>query len=164
LPSRSVGEGWDLEFVEYVAETLDIGPGTEVFEVACGAGGFLIPLHDNGFIVGGLDANPALVAEAQAAMPAGRFITGFLTDLDPAEPWQVVLCRAFGSFPDVDYARGVLARMMAKATHAVAILDVPEDRFDRRWILRAFAEVGVSAIQMETVKQDEGRYHVFARL
>lgn len=158
-----------LELAEYVAETLDIGPGTEVFEVACGAGEFLIPLHDNGFIVGGLDADPALVAEAQAAMPAGRFTAGFLTELDPTQPWQVVVCRAFGSFPDADYARGVLARIAAKATYAIALLDVPEDRYDRRWTLRAFAEIGASAVQMEMAKGVEGelteaRYHVFARL
>ncbi len=157
------------EFAEYVAETLDIGPGTEVFEVACGAGDFLLPLHDNGFIVGGMDADPALIAEAREAMPGGRFVSGSPAELDPAPPWQVVVCRAFGSFPDADYARGVLARMAAKATHAVAILDVPEDRYDRRWILRAFAEIGVSAVQMETPKAEDSlgampRLNVFARL
>ena len=153
-----------MDSAEHLAETLDIGPGTEVFEVACGAGEFLVPLHDNGFIVGGLDADPALVARARTAMPAGHFTTGLLTELDPAQPWQVVLCRAFGAFPDVDYARGVLARMAAKATHAVAILAVPEARFDRRWLLHAFAEIGVSAVQMENVAGDEARLNVFARL
>ena len=158
-----------VEDVEHVAETLDIGPGTEVFEVACGTGEFLLPLHANGFIVGGLDANATLIAVAKAAMPEGRFSSGFLTELDPAQPWQVVVCRAFGAFPDVNYARGVLARMAAKATHAVALLDVPEDRFDQRWMLRAFAEIGVSAVQMELVKGEgvevkEARYNVFARL
>jgi trans-aconitate methyltransferase len=163
-----MSEGWS-GYVEAVAESLDIGPGTEVFEVACGAGEFLLPLYDNGYLVGGLDANAALIAEAKALMPDGRFTTGFLTELDPALPWQVVVCRAFGAFPDVDYARGVLARMAAKATHALAILDVPEARFDRRWMLHAFAEIGVSAVQMELVKEDggemkEARYNVFARL
>lgn len=158
-----------VEDVEHVAETLDIGPGTEVFEVACGTGEFLRPLHDNGFIVGGLDADAARIAEAKAAMPEGRFSTGFLTELDPSQPWHVVVCRAFAAFPDVDYARGVLARMAAKATHAVALLDVPEARFDQRWMLRAFTEIGVSAVQMERVKGDggemkEARYNVFARL
>jgi len=157
------------EFAEYVAETLDIGPGTEVFEVACGAGGFLIPLHDNGYLVGGLDADAALIAAAQSAMPGGRFLVGAPAELDPAQQWQVVVCRAFGTFPDTGYARGVLARMTAKATHAVAILDVPEERFDRRWILRALAEIGVSAVQMEAVRNDggiegEARVNVFARL
>lgn len=156
-----------VEDVEHVAETLDIGPGTEVFEVACGTGEFLLPLHDNGFIVGGLDANASLIAEAKAAMPEGRFSTGLLTELDPAQPWQVVVCRTFGAFPDLDYARGVLARMAAKATHAVALLAVPDARFDQRWMLRAFAEIGVSAVQMEVVTGEEtaeARYNVFARL
>ena len=152
-----------------MAETLDIGPGTEVFEVACAAGEFLLPLHDNGFLVGGMDANPLLIAEARAAMPGGRFVSGTPAELDPAQPWQVVLCRAFGTFPNIDYARGVLARMAAKATHAVAILNVPEDRYDRRWILRAFAEIGVSAVQMEEPKtagvaNGNHRLNVFARL
>ncbi len=170
MPGRSFSEGWTIEFAEYVAETLDIGPGAEVFEVACAAGEFLLPLHDNGYLVGGLDGNPALIAEAQAAMPDGRFVVGSPAELDPAQPWQVVVCRTFGSFPDVDYARGVLARMAAKATHAVAILDVPEARYDRRWILRAFAEIGVSAVQMEGARVEEGgseneaRVNVFARL
>jgi len=158
-----------LEPAEYVAETLDIGPGTEVFEVACGDGAFLVPLYDNGYLVGGVDADPALVAAARAALPDGRFTSGPPGELDPAVPWHVVLCRSFGTFPDVDYARGVLARMAAKATHAVAILDVPEARFDRRWMLHAFAEVGVSAVQIEWVKgaggdEGEARYNVFARL
>ncbi len=166
MPERS-SEDRTIEFVEYVAETLDIGPGTTVFEVACGAGGFLIPLHDNGYIVGGLDSDPASIAEAQQAMPDGRFTAGPPVELDPTQPWQVVICRAFGLFPDVDYARGVMARMAAKATHAVAILAVPEARFDRRWMLHAFAEIGVSAVQMESLTGDEtneARYHVFARL
>lgn len=158
-----------LEDVEHVAETLDIGPGTEVFEVACGTGEFLVSLHDNGFIVGGLDADPTLIAAAKAAMPDGRFSSGLPTELDPTQPWHVVVCRAFGAFPDVDYARGVLARMAAKATHAVALLNVPEARFDQRWMLRAFAEIGVAAVQMEVVKGEggetkEARYNVFARL
>lgn len=158
-----------MEIAEHVAETLDIGPGTEVFEVACGDGTFLIPLHANGYLVGGLDADPALIAEAGAAMPEGRFTQGTPAELDPAVPWHIVICRTFGSFPDVDYARGVMARMAAKATHAVALLEVPESRFDRRWMLRAFAEVGVSAVQMEWVKTEggdeaEARYNVFARL
>lgn len=169
MPDRDVGKGWTPDLAEYVAETLDIGPGTEVFEVACGAGEFLIPLHDNGYLVGGLDADPDLIAEARTTMPDGRFIAGSPTELDPAQPWHVVMCRAFGLFPDVDYARGVLARMAAKATHAVALLDVPERRFDRRWMLHAFAEIGVSAVQLDLAKGEdrepkEARYNVFARL
>ena len=114
-------------FVEYVAETLDVGPGTRVFQVNCGAGSFLCPLWENGYVVGGLDRSPDLIRTAAEAMPEGRFSLGEAAALDPAESWAVVVAfGAFGSFPDLDYARGVLARMAAKATHAIAILDVPD--------------------------------------
>ena len=46
--------------------------------------------------------------------------------------------------------RGLLARMFAKATHAIAVLDVPEER--RQWMLHALAEIGANAIQMEQPK------------
>ena len=168
MPRRSFSEGGTPEFVEHVAETLDIGPGTEVFEVACGAGEFLILLHNNDYAVGGIEADPVLLARAREAMPRGRFTAGSPSELDPTQPWHVVICRAIGAFPNTDYARGVLARMAAKATHAVALLDVPEDLYDRRWILHAFAEIGVSAVQIENVRSEvdagASRLNVFARL
>jgi hypothetical protein len=114
-------------FVEYVAETLDVGPGTRIFQVNCGAGSFLCPLWENGYVVGGLDRSPDLIRMAADAMPEGRFSLGEASALDPAEPWAVVVaCGTLGSFPDLDFARGVLARMAAKATHAIAVLDVPD--------------------------------------
>ena len=42
MPRRSLGEGGLHELAEHVAETLDIGPGTRVFEVDCGDGAFLL--------------------------------------------------------------------------------------------------------------------------
>ena len=61
--------------------------------------------------------------------------------------------------------RGLLARMFAKATHAIALLDVPDDR--RQWMLHALAEVGANAIQMEDatpVSNRPDRFNVFARV
>jgi hypothetical protein len=168
-------------FVEYVAETLDVGPGTRIFQINCGAGSFLCPLWENGYVVGGLDQSPDLIRMAAEAMPEGRFSLGEASALDPAEPWAVVVaCGTFGSFPDLDFARGVLARMAAKATHAIAVLDVPDiDRtegaplgglfYDRAWMFRMLAEIGAIAVQIEEQKI-EGyalgpcRFNVFARL
>ena len=175
-------------FVEYTAETMDVGPGTRVFQVNCGGGSLLCPLWENGYIVGGLDRSPDQIRLAAEAMPKGRFSLGEASALDPAEPWAVVVaCGTFGSFPDLDYARGVLARMAAKATHAIAVLDVPDiDRapgsglgapeaslgglfYDRAWMFRMLAEIGAIAVQIEEQKI-EGyalapyRFNVFARL
>ena len=136
-----------FELAEKVAETLDIGPGTRVFEVDCGNGEFLFPLYSNGYIVGGTDADPGAVAHALAEMPEGFFTVGTAPALDPALPWDVVVCRSLTGQPDADFVRGLVARMFAKATHAIALLNVPEKH--QQPLLHALAEVGARAIQIE---------------
>ena len=147
-----------------MAEALDVGPGTRIFEVDCGAGEFLQPLHLNGYIVGGIDADAEAIARAVAVMPDGIFQLGAASTLDPAVPWDVVIRRSFAAPHDM---RGLLARMFAKATHAIAILDVPDER--RKWMLHALAEIGAQAIQFEHanpgVRPHAGEtFHVFARV
>jgi trans-aconitate methyltransferase len=162
LPAgRSFSEGW-IELAEHVAETLDIGPGTRVFEVDCGDGALLFPLHQNGYIVGGIDGDPAAIEQAIAAMPGAALQVGMASALDPAIPWDVVICRSFAGAPDLDYMRGLLARMFAKATHGIAVLDVPDER--RHWMLHALAEIGAKAIQFEDTSSVSPRFNVFGRV
>lgn len=155
------------ELAEHVAETLDVGPGTRVFEVDCGVGAFLLPFHLNGYVVGGVDADPGAIDKAMASMPGGVFQVGAASALDPAVPWDVVICRSLARAPELDDIRGLLARMFAKATHAIALIDVPEPR--RQWMLHALTEIGATAIQFETGAAFEndnagGRLNVFARV
>ena len=167
MSGRSLGEGGVIALAEHVAETLDIGPGTRVFEVDCGRGEFLLAFHANGYIVGGIDSDPANLRAAMAAMPEGLFQAGSGAALDPAVPWHVVVCRSFAAAPDLDYMRGVLARMFAKATHAIAVLEVPDER--RQWMLHALAEIGANAIQIEDASHGDApsasnAFNVFARV
>jgi hypothetical protein len=142
-----------------VAETLDIGPGTRVFEVDCGDGAFLSPFHQNGFIVGGIDGDPSMIERAIATMPDGLFTVAPASELDPAVPWDVVIHR-WPSRPSAEPLakadiRGLVARMFAKATHAIALLNVPEKQHQA--LLHALAEAGARAIQIEG-------HDVFARV
>jgi hypothetical protein len=140
---------------ERLAETLDIGPGTGVFEVDCGNGAFLLPFYNNGYVVGGTDGDPAAIQHALEAMPEGLFTVGMGAALDPATPWEVVVCRSFSGAPDLDYMRGLVARMFAKATHAIALLNVPEK--SQKALMHSLAEVGAKAIQIDGD-------HLFARV
>jgi 2-polyprenyl-3-methyl-5-hydroxy-6-metoxy-1,4-benzoquinol methylase len=138
----------DLDaLAEHVAETLDIGPGTRVFEVDCGYGVFLFTFYDNGYIVGGIDRDQNEIDLALEEMPEGLFTVGTASALDPAVPWDVVLCRSLSDATDPDYMRGLVARMFAKATHGIALLNVPEKH--HRALLHALAEVGAKAVQIE---------------
>lgn len=132
---------------EQVADTLDVGPGTRVFEVDCGRGEFLIPFYSNGYVVGGTDGDPAAIEQALKAMPDGLFNVAMASALDPAMPWDVVICRSLVGAPDVGYVRGLVARMLAKATHAIALLNVPEKHHQP--LLHALAEAGATAIQID---------------
>jgi SAM-dependent methyltransferase len=153
------------DFVEHVAETLDIGPGTHVWDAGCGAGSFLYPLSLNGYVVGGVDPSPECLALARAAMPHGRFIAGAAHDFDPAEAWAVVVAsHGLAGCRDWAEVRALLARMAAKATHAIAVLNVDEEGplVNRGRLLRLLTEVGASAVQFENTA--EGRLLVFARV
>lgn len=159
-------EGAWREFVEHVAETLDIGPGTSVFDVGCGSGAFLFPLWENGYVVGGIDPSEALVELALGAMPGQRIAPGSPWDLDPAEAWDVVVASGGLRATGPDRGRAMLARMVAKARHAVALLDLPDEPPEtspsRAALLRMLAEIGAGAVQFEAAPG--GRFHVFARL
>ena len=156
-----MSERW-LQLAEHVAETLDVGPGTRVFEVDCGRGEFLFPLFQNGYIVGGIDGDAGAIKDAIAAMPDGLFQVGMAESLDPAVPWDVVVWRyraendlSAVALAKADYIRGLVARMFAKATHAIALLDVPEPQHQP--LMHAITEAGAHAIQIEGP-------HLFARV
>ena len=74
-------------FVEYVAETLDVGPGMRIFQVNCRAGSFLCPLWENGYVVGGLDPSPDQIRIAAEAMPEGQF-TALALSIRSKQDWN----------------------------------------------------------------------------
>jgi SAM-dependent methyltransferase len=114
-------------FVGEVAATMSLKPGDRVLEVGCGAGAFLLELHEQGITVAGIDQSAALIACAQRAMPGGRFEVCDAAAIGFEQPFDVVLaCGVFLYFPSLDYAREVVRLMAAMAARGVAILDVPD--------------------------------------
>ncbi|MCC7125829.1 MAG: molybdenum cofactor guanylyltransferase [Acidobacteria bacterium] len=162
---NSSSEEW-YAFVEHVVETLDVGPGVRVFDVTAGRGRFLKPLFDNGYRVGGLSASEEWRADAVADLPGADVRLGAASTVDPADPWDVVLASdGFRDCAGADDARAMVARMVAKATHAVAILGIREDAVsgvDRAALLRWFSEAGATAVQFDTAA--DGRFNTFARV
>lgn len=152
-PAGWSGALW-YDLVEHVVATLDVGPGTRVWDVTCGAGSFLLPLAENGYIVGGSDGRPELLRVARETMPQGRFVQSEPWSFDPADAVDVVVAsRGFSACRTSDHARGMVARMLAKATHAVAFLGIDEENapagVDRVRLFRMLAELGVTGVHFE---------------
>jgi cyclopropane fatty-acyl-phospholipid synthase-like methyltransferase len=111
--------------VRYVLDRLDIRPTDTVYEVGCGAGSMLYSLRPACAAVGGSDFADSLVALARQVLGAADLAVLEANAVPPEPAYDVVLSNGvFIYFPDPDYARQVVHRMVAKARRAVGVLDV----------------------------------------
>jgi hypothetical protein len=117
------------EYARRVAEICGIRPGDSLFEVGMGGGAFLLPWYRAGHPVGGLDYSSALVYLAQQAMPDARdaFFVGEASRMSTRKKYDIILSNGvFLYFPDLEYARTVVAKMIRKSKKTIAILDIPD--------------------------------------
>ena len=132
-----MGEGVPLnDFLNFHAglvELLDLTPGKSVYEVGCGAGANLFLMQREGMIVGGSDYAEGLVETARAVIPNAREMGTIEAAAIPTdEKYDAVYsCGVFSYFPNHDYARRVLERMLEKSTHAIGITEL-HDRTKRQ--------------------------------
>jgi len=111
--------------VRYLRERLAIRPTDTVYEVGCGAGSMLYSLRPDCAGVGGSDFAASLVELARQVLGPGDLTVTEANAVPPEPAYDVVLSNGvFIYFPDQDYARQVVHRMVAKARRAVAVLDV----------------------------------------
>jgi ubiquinone/menaquinone biosynthesis C-methylase UbiE len=105
-------EFYDLiysSFKDYAAETAQIArllrqvhpPCTTVLDVACGTGEHARRLAADGFVVDGVDLDPAFIAIARRKHPAGRFVEADMRDFDLPDRYDAVLCL----FSSIGYLR-----------------------------------------------------------
>ena len=111
-----------------VAKRLGLAEGMSVYEVGCGAGAFLYSLRERlpQLRVGGCDYAENLVRIAARQFPAGEFVAAEAASISTDPKYDIVLSNGvFHYFPDLDYARRVVERMIEKSNSVIAVLDVP---------------------------------------
>ena len=98
------------------------------FDVGCGTGSYLFLLKRmfSELRLGGMDYSEGFIKSAiQAVGKQSELYTGEALDLDIQSKYDVVFSRSiFQYFDDDLYAKNVTEKMLEKANHAVAILDV----------------------------------------
>ncbi len=89
--------GWGVPVYRQVLEHLEVGQGTDVLDVGCGAGRFCRIAADRGANVSGLDATESFVEIAQERVLRGDFRVGDMEELPwPDDSFDVVT--GFNSF------------------------------------------------------------------
>ena len=86
--------GWAAPLYAHALDAADVGPGTSVLDLGCGTGELAAAAVARGARVTGVDADPAAVDRAAAAVPDARFAVGDAHDLGPVDalggPFAVV--------------------------------------------------------------------------
>jgi trans-aconitate methyltransferase len=115
------------EYALEIAKRLAVTDEASVYEVGCGAGAFLYSLCEKFRLrIGGCDYAAPLIAVVSRQFPRGEFIVAEAAAISPEPKYDVVLANGvFHYFPDLNYARRVVERMIEKAISVVAILDIP---------------------------------------
>ncbi|MGH9441840.1 MAG: class I SAM-dependent methyltransferase [Thermoanaerobaculia bacterium] len=115
-------------YARAVAELLRIAAGDSVYEVGCGSGAFLFAIQE--FLdvrLAGSDYSPALIEVARRTVAGGDFEVLDAQDVPGAPSYGFVISNSlYQYFPGLAYASRALQRMIAKASRAVAVLDVPD--------------------------------------
>ena len=83
-----------------------------VLDVACGSGEHARLLAAKGFVVDGLDLDPAFIRIAQQKHPAGQFFTADMSDFHLSRRYDAVLClfSSIGYLQTLDRVRLALTR------------------------------------------------------
>ncbi|MCZ2823027.1 MULTISPECIES: class I SAM-dependent methyltransferase [unclassified Modestobacter] len=88
---RLAAEGMDLAGEARLVDAL-LPRGARVLDAGCGPGRVGAVLFDAGHEVVGVDADPVLIAAAEADHPGPRWIVGDLAELDLPDPFDAIVC------------------------------------------------------------------------
>lgn len=125
---RGAGKIGNQEWIEYtcwIGDKLGIQMGDSIFEVGCGAGAMLYDYcYNMKCKVAGVDYSIEQIKIAKKVMPEMDFNVMEAINIANKDKFDYVFSNGcFEYFPDKDYAKTVLMKMISKAKKAVAVLD-----------------------------------------
>lgn len=123
----SIDENAWRKYIEIIINKLEILKEDSIFEVGCGAGALLFLLYKSGYNVSGIDYSQKLVEIANKIMPEADISICEAGKIDTRIQFDIVLSNSvFFYFPDYDYAKKVLIKMIKKSKKNIAVLDIPD--------------------------------------
>jgi len=115
------------QYIKQLSSKMKLNESDSLFEVGCGIGAFLYLFFLNGHQVGGIDFSDSLIKSARSIMTGMNFKVGEAKNLDCIEKYDFVVANSvFFYFPNYEYAKEVLIRMIDKSKKKVLIMDIPD--------------------------------------
>lgn len=106
---------------------MNLDRGERIYEVGCGTGALLANWYSLGYEVGGCDLSNSLIGYAKKAFPKGNWSVLEADKLRIKKYYDhYVAFGLFMYFPDYEYAKRVVCRMLINARKSVSIFDIPD--------------------------------------
>jgi SAM-dependent methyltransferase len=125
-------EPYSRDATEHVFATVGVGPGTELFDLACGSGYATARAARRGANVTGLDASIELLEIAQRRTPDGRFDAGSMFALPYDDEGFDVITSFNGIWGGCDAAMGEANRVLKPGGMMAVTFWGPGDKLDFR--------------------------------
>ena len=109
------------------SEKMNLMIADSIYELGCGSGAFLYHWYKLGHSVGGCDISESLLEYANKTIPDSVWECIEGNKLKVKDKYDhVVSFGTFFYFPDYEYAKEVVYRMIMKANKSISIFDIPD--------------------------------------
>lgn len=100
-------------------------PLKSVYEFGCGSGANLLLFERDGFTCGGIDYSRALIDIAEKVLRSNDITCGEAIAAEAEPKYDCILANSVISyFPDTDYTKAVLEKMLRKTNYSIGLIDV----------------------------------------
>lgn len=113
------------EFINRLSKKTKI---TSIFDVGCGCGANLFLFKNDGIKIGGMDYSSSQIEIAKKLFDKKEItelICGEAIDLPTDIKYDAIISNSvFSYFPNEEYAKAVLDKMVDKALHSIGLIDI----------------------------------------
>jgi trans-aconitate methyltransferase len=117
-------DGW-LQYTDELYKKINIKQNESIFDIGCGSGAFIYPLHINNHKTGGVDYSMILINLANTIFSNKEFICNEANSINTNNKYDIVVSHSvFHYFKDLQYAKSVILKMINKANKKICIFDI----------------------------------------
>ena len=126
------------KYTQYFIKKYKIGKSTNILDIGCGSGAFLIPFYKKASNCFGIDYSTELIKYCRINMPKGKFIVSDASNLSKfnGENFDIIFVNSvFQYFKNLNYSKKVLRNIISisNKNKKIFLLDIPDKSKYKKW-------------------------------
>ncbi len=126
------------KYTQYFIKKYKIGKSTNILDIGCGSGAFLIPFYKKTSNCFGIDYSKELIKYCRINMPKGKFIVSEASNLSKlnGKNFDIIFVNSvFQYFKNLNYSKKVLKNIISISNKntKIFLLDIPDKNKYNNW-------------------------------